>query len=723
MSNKFLILFGLGFLALMIPSQAFAEFDVSLPPPLQVTDEGFSPITLPTDQGGIAIATGIDCKVKQTTEWFDQQGRIIDRTDSGGIQGSPFIGLEFTFGLMDDDIKHFQVIPKIFCSDNNGLPVDAWIKQMTITTVAQFEGSGTVVDTINISQSPLLQWGSGQGEQELANRVITTLDLEEHLPTRNLGVNWVFQITGTVNVAYSNFPQLVYQIPILWNELDTLVPTNVLKASEAEGGDPPVVDTDGDGFVDGADQCPTQAENFNGFQDDDGCPDTDPLTCPFGFVIDPTGNFCEQEPVDDPFPLDCEAGNLTTNDEITCMNECLRNDNNWVIDTNTGKGFCEMSDVIICIGLQCGEPDPEDELTTEDFLTGTVSGLGRIVFKDLSEETFLIGDAGFGFGAGNIQPLSVTVPREGEQKELERIEYEIHYRFPNTADGLATFLDDQDIIFTPIVEISSAQTVIGTPRLGQTTDLGDNAELRTDVGFSILLSKGVFLARDIQVIVTQDDPTTGGSAPIPEGQFRDVKFIIEAKGDFDFERESQIGKFTIIDSFASFEPIRIDNKVGTVQPVPCLGGQIPDFDIDGQQIGCKDPPPNDRDGDGVPDSQDLCPDDAGSPTLNGCPQTDRPDDDDDNDGINNDLDTDDDGDGIPDTEEDPEGCMNVVIGTEVICVLGEIIVGGDNGNACSLTTPQFCPTPTGGLDFNTLLLFGGVGLIIVAIIVVIARRR
>lgn len=42
----------------------------------------------------------------------------------------------------------------------------------------------------------------------------------------------------------------------------------------APDGCPP--DSDGDGFVDPRDQCPNEAENVNGFQDEDGCPDQIP---------------------------------------------------------------------------------------------------------------------------------------------------------------------------------------------------------------------------------------------------------------------------------------------------------------------------------------------------------------------------------------------------------------------------------------------------------------
>ncbi len=37
----------------------------------------------------------------------------------------------------------------------------------------------------------------------------------------------------------------------------------------------PVKDADGDGILDDVDQCPNEAEDFDGFQDEDGCPDLD----------------------------------------------------------------------------------------------------------------------------------------------------------------------------------------------------------------------------------------------------------------------------------------------------------------------------------------------------------------------------------------------------------------------------------------------------------------
>jgi outer membrane protein OmpA-like peptidoglycan-associated protein len=40
-------------------------------------------------------------------------------------------------------------------------------------------------------------------------------------------------------------------------------------------GEEPILDADGDGILDDVDQCPNEPEDFDGFQDEDGCPDLD----------------------------------------------------------------------------------------------------------------------------------------------------------------------------------------------------------------------------------------------------------------------------------------------------------------------------------------------------------------------------------------------------------------------------------------------------------------
>jgi cysteine-rich repeat protein len=59
--------------------------------------------------------------------------------------------------------------------------------------------------------------------------------------------------------------------------------------------EPLVVDSDGDGVVDKDDRCPAQAEDYNGFQDEDGCPDGPP---------DPNGPLTLEQVVNLPSPIE-----------------------------------------------------------------------------------------------------------------------------------------------------------------------------------------------------------------------------------------------------------------------------------------------------------------------------------------------------------------------------------------------------------------------------------
>ena len=52
--------------------------------------------------------------------------------------------------------------------------------------------------------------------------------------------------------------------------------TKILQAIPYSKVQPTPIDSDGDGYSDSSDSCPTQKETFNGYQDSDGCPDVYP---------------------------------------------------------------------------------------------------------------------------------------------------------------------------------------------------------------------------------------------------------------------------------------------------------------------------------------------------------------------------------------------------------------------------------------------------------------
>jgi len=373
-------------------------------------------------------------------------------------------------------------------------------------------------------------------------------------------------------------------------------------------------------------------------------------------------------------------------------------------------------------------PDVMVTVTTEEFLSGVIRMVGSTIYTDLSQDTFVIEEGIFASDIGQIQPLIVTTVIAGQERVIERIEVEVYYIFPNTADATATTLEDSDINFRPTVRITGTEQRIGTPFIGTAGDLGETGKQQipfgtgTGIGNGFLLSSKAFLARDIQALGTAVDPITA-DVLIGEGNSAEVKFIVDVTGDFTFSREGAIGDFTINNAFVTFSEITINNLKGLLKDTPCLGDQVPTRDVDGQQIGCTTPPEGDRDADGVSDVADQCPDEFGTVSNNGCPAPDaipspdtdgdgipdNVDNDIDGDGIPNDIDLDDDGDGIPDTEELPPCEQVVVVGIELICVKGTIVIGGNSGQVCSLTEPQNCPTGQLPIDLNTLLIIGGVG--------------
>ena len=55
-------------------------------------------------------------------------------------------------------------------------------------------------------------------------------------------------------------------------------------------------DQDGDGIPDAIDACPNEPERYNGFQDDDGCPDIPPYTSDIDSDLDGIPNSIDQCP-------------------------------------------------------------------------------------------------------------------------------------------------------------------------------------------------------------------------------------------------------------------------------------------------------------------------------------------------------------------------------------------------------------------------------------------
>lgn len=126
---------------------------------------------------------------------------------------------------------------------------------LSIPTTALSDGVRTKIFEVSISESNLeATWGSSSGSTFLKSEMYADMTFNFIHPTAG-------SFSGSVDM-YDESKKVVGQYGSISRTLDATT-------------DP---DSDGDGIPDGSDQCPTQAETFNGYQDGDGCPDTEQVT-------------------------------------------------------------------------------------------------------------------------------------------------------------------------------------------------------------------------------------------------------------------------------------------------------------------------------------------------------------------------------------------------------------------------------------------------------------
>ena len=123
---------------------------------------------------------------------------------------------------------------------------------------------------------------------------------------------------------------------------------------------PPIIlDSDNDGIIDQNDQCPNEPENFNGFQDSDGCPDiatssTPPATSEPEEMIIVEGDMII-------IPNTCEA----TGDPVLCQQECEERGGTWTPQEGAGLAPICITNVII-------PPEVVEEIISEPSLIDAI---------------------------------------------------------------------------------------------------------------------------------------------------------------------------------------------------------------------------------------------------------------------------------------------------------------------------------------------------------------
>ncbi len=256
-------------------------------------------------------------------------------------------------------------------------------------------------------------------------------------------------------------------------------------------------DSDGDGYLDTDDACIDQPENYNGFQDEDGCPD-DPDTD--GDGIPDSKDNCELIPEDKDGYLD-EDG-------------CPDNDNDLdqIPDTKEAKPEC------------VNEPEDPDGFQDEDGCPDPDNDGDGVL--DLQDECPMVPGVKDGPRPGCPKPNTLVVVTETEIK----ITQQIHFAF-----NKAVIRPESYPVMDAVVQVLKENQKIEIEVQGHTDNVGGNAvnkplsQQRADACRKYLVDHGIDSSRLTAVGYGMDKPIVPNDSERNRALNRRVQFVRREK--------------------------------------------------------------------------------------------------------------------------------------------------------------------------------------------------
>jgi len=682
----------------------------------------------------------ITCTFKQTGIIYGANGLPIGAEQhSPALVDAPLLDLLTQSGI---DPAGFAVDARIKCDfpDNSRLNLVIAPSQLATTVLSKDNNNNKIVtEGIGwVTNQRTLQWSNN--EVVLGAIAFSIRDIEEDLPVGNYNSLQELQLTGIIEMYYEGFQGQRFFYYINFNDVPIWFNLKMVTS-------PSETDTDNDGIFDDVDQCPSQPETYNGYQDTDGCPDVNP-------------DDVEPEPVEELCFVTYTNSSISSPQEFACTQQwrdafCNGTYVCFVIGDATpdcvrlhGVGYTWNGSV--CIPPNTGEPDTE--------IAGDIAFEIKMNIENNSPQVLLARD--------DDNPFSFLVPatilRSDSQQQNNK---------------LLTF------IITPFVRYDDVK-IFNNIRIDEAT-----GKIKT----TVLINNQEFLVGESNL---ENFRPQSGSTSIPRENGISLGFVelsanrienviptnvvpLNTKGTFAIKFEAD-GMFTfshnrLNEGWKTYEDISFtgassgiknliiirgtptdDCEEGQIKRALSGGGHkclddtdrdgIPDIDDACPRVkgsadndGCPDKPecdgvegadesctPLDSDNDGTPDFRDACPFEAGLPSNNGCPPEKEP------------LDSDDDGipdiidlcpfeKGLPENQgcppqiprgECPSGTtQRLSITDPLVCIVipPEIIITtGDNG---------ICFVGTCVNESNLFLMLGIGGIIAGLAILAIKRRR
>ena len=229
---------------------------------LPFAEAGTFEIKIPPPASQASISGFINCSLQSKLTTIETRGATIETYSGNWFSGSP------SFSLTDDGTNMAGVVlqPQISCYQSTGNPIIVDRATLQVDVYA----NGQLIKSDKKSSSRI-----NTGDGKMTNLMYFSMysnDLEplikQKLGSGDYPVKLTFYVHGDLKVYYANYSSLKYDFKIPTRALS--VDGSIAIKSDVD------LDPDGDRIRGEYDKCPDQKENFNGFEDGDGCPDSPP---------------------------------------------------------------------------------------------------------------------------------------------------------------------------------------------------------------------------------------------------------------------------------------------------------------------------------------------------------------------------------------------------------------------------------------------------------------
>lgn len=200
----------------------------------------------PLSFGGNVELPNIKCNVKVTVDGYDKNGNKVLTEQSSFLEKNPTTTFSLVGGQDNSEIDKFDVSNKMRCEFINNSPyVDMTVKKSDLDVTIYAKDSKGVENNVwnnnimSFTAIPIVE----NNEKVLSKISANTVDIKKYLENGDYETTLRFVTSGNVEIFYDVAPDVVYDVTIPNDKVETYITLNVQKDGIVEvppkGNEPP----------------------------------------------------------------------------------------------------------------------------------------------------------------------------------------------------------------------------------------------------------------------------------------------------------------------------------------------------------------------------------------------------------------------------------------------------------------------------------------------------